>query len=33
MRLGRELPDVVARRWAHHVRHDPHAFDMLRAPR
>lgn len=32
-RLPRELPDVARRRWAHHVRHDPHAFDMLRMPR
>ena len=28
-RMGTELPAVVKRRWAYHVRHDEHAFDML----
>lgn len=28
-RMGTELPGVVRRRWAYHVRHDEHAFDML----
>jgi succinoglycan biosynthesis protein ExoO len=28
-RLGEQLPAVVKRRWAYHVRHDEHALDML----
>ncbi len=32
-RAARELPDLVGRRWAHHVRRDPHAFDMIRGSR
>ena len=29
VRLGRELPNVVRRRWSYHLRHDAHALDML----
>lgn len=32
-RAARELPDLVGRRWAHYVRRDPHAFDMIRTSR
>jgi hypothetical protein len=30
LRLVTELPAVLQRRWAYHVRRDRHALDMLR---
>ena len=31
-RVGREVPALVRRRWAFHVRHEVHALDMLPPP-